>query len=150
MILEKGNMWSIFPATHIFMITTNPVIKNNGGVVMGRGIAKQAKDRWKRLPFVFGKNLQKSGYRNIGRIGDFNGTSIWWFMVKSHWAENAKLDIIQASTDMLDENFGNGIEKELRLRVDLNFPGIGNGGLEREAVLPILQKLPDNIHIWEM
>jgi hypothetical protein len=32
--------------------------------------------------------------------------------------------------------------------IAVNFPGIGNGRLRREAVLPIVQ-LPDQVTIWE-
>jgi len=34
-------------------------------------------------------------------------------------------------------------------RIDLNFPGIGNGKLPRHQVLYLLEDLPDNIHVWE-
>ena len=76
-------------------------------------------------------------------------------MVKNHWAEEAKLNIIAESCAALlhgltprGNKFSNG--KYLHtVRVDLNFPGIGNGKLKREDVLPILEKLPDSVHVWE-
>jgi hypothetical protein len=33
--------------------------------------------------------------------------------------------------------------------VHLNYPGIGNGRLRREDVLPIIALLPDQVTIWE-
>lgn len=141
MILERGDMWSAF-GKGIFMITTNPIKRKDGAIVMGRGIAKEAKDRIPSLPYDFGEKLTASDYRNIGMIGEYSGTPIWWFMVKDHWAEPAKLSIIEASANLLHHI-------KSSIRVDLNFPGIGNGNLPREDVLPFLEDLPDNIHIWE-
>jgi len=34
-------------------------------------------------------------------------------------------------------------------QIHLNFPGIGNGGLPRTQVFPLLQPLPGNVTIWE-
>lgn len=145
MILEKGNMWSVFGRTDIFMITTNPIIKKDGSVVMGRGIALQVKEAFPTLPYDFAEALYREEYRNIGEIGNYDNQDIWWFMVKDHWANKASLNIIDKSVDQLKYGFG-WIKPA---RVDLNFPGIGNGGLNREEVLPYLYELPDNVHIWE-
>lgn len=35
-------------------------------------------------------------------------------------------------------------------KIHLNFPGIGNGGLKRSNVLPLLERLPDNVKVWEL
>lgn len=144
MILEKGNMWSIFETTNNFVITTNPIIKQNGEVVMGAGIAKQARDKFFYLAHDFGLVLERDGYSNVGYINKYNGTNIWWFMVKNHWGSNAQLDIIQDSTTELAY-----IARHSADRFDLNFPGIGNGKLQRDLVLPYLRPLPDNVHVWE-
>lgn len=143
LILERGDMWSVYDSTDVFMITTNPKIKNNGEVVMGRGIAREARDRIPGLAKDFGDMLRKYP-SNIGYIGQYGRPRVYWFMVKDHWAEPARLDIIKRSVDELQHYYGYTDE-----RVDLNFPGIGNGGLPREEVLPLLKDLPDNIHIWE-
>lgn len=142
MILERGDMWSAF-GRGVFMITTNPIRRKDGAVVMGRGIALEAKTRFPSLPYDFGDALERSP-TPIGYIGDYNGTSVYWFMVKDHWRNPASLEIIKDSVEMLDYYYGFTDE-----RVDLNFPGIGNGHLSREEVLPLLQSLPNNIHIWE-
>jgi hypothetical protein len=147
-ILERGDMWSIFGKTDMFMITTNPIIRKDGAGVMGAGIAKQFKDRYPEGPFAFGrvrdpKIVGYQGLTNTGYIGTFDGQEVGFFMVKDHWRQPAKLDIIEDSvTDLLEyvHKFN---------RFDLNFPGIGNGKLAREDVLPLLQELPDNVHVWE-
>lgn len=141
MILEKGNMWDAF-GQGIFMITTNPIIKKDGSVVMGRGIALEAKTKYPDLPYHFGLALAETKYRKIGMIGTFDNVPIWWFMVKHHWRLPASLDVIKESIELV---------KYIKstTRVDLNFPGIGNGKLAKEQVLPLLEELPNNFHIWE-
>lgn len=147
---EKGDMWSIFGKTQRFIITTNPVINSKGAVVMGRGIAKQFADRYPAGPFDMAKNITKDidlGYEPLfGRIHVYDKQAVYYFMVKRHWREAAHPAVIRDAA------------RELRIsamdrpqeRFDLNFPGIGNGKLPREQVLPLLDDLPSNVHIWEL
>lgn len=138
-------MWSIFDKTDHFVITTNPIVKKDGSVVMGRGIALQAKQRFPKLPYDFGECLSWHPTKTCGYIGTYDDTHIWFFMVKHHWAQKADFGVISDSTEQLRilANFAD------ERRFDLNFPGIGNGGLDREDVLSIIQELPDNVHVWE-
>lgn len=135
-------MWDAF-GKGVFMITTNPIRRSDGAIVMGRGIALEAKTKYPSLPFDFGEMLTKYP-ANVGYIGTYDYTRVYWFMVKSHWREDASIDIIKKSVEELQFLYGFTDE-----RVDLNFPGIGNGKLKRESVLPLLESLPNNIHIWE-
>lgn len=161
MILEKGNMWNIFGKTDLFLITTNPIIRENGAVVMGRGIALEAKKRFPNIPYDFARSLKFSalknqthsykkisyGPSNIGPIGTYENQLVGYFMVKEHWNKPADLNIIRNSARELLHctTWIHGFK-----RIDINFPGIGNGKLERENVLPILERyLPDNVHVWE-
>ena len=146
MILEKGNMWDSF-GKGIFMITTNPIIKRDGSVVMGRGIALEAKTKFPELPYKFGDRLKENkAVPFVDYIAHFDNTPIWYFMVKSHWNYPADLKIIENSVKDLIECI---VQENNTLRFDLNFPGIGNGKLCRDDVLPLLQNLPDNVHVWE-
>ena len=148
MILEKGNMWDVYHKTDVFMITTNPIMRQDGAVVMGRGIALEAKTRFPQLPYDFGKRLKELhpeiDQQFVGCIGNYEGTDIYWFQVKHHWKEQADLGVIASSCFYLKHGFD-----WQNKRIDLNFPGIGNGKLPRESVLYLLENLPDNIHIWE-
>lgn len=148
MILEKGDMWSVFGKTTIFMITTNPIMKKDGSIVMGRGIAKQAKEKFPSIPFDFGEQRRKMFLNtyNVGYIGTYEDQDVWYFMVKDHWANKARLDIISNACAEIKTWVSFSEKGE---RIDLNFPGIGNGGLTREEVLPIIETLPNNVHVWE-
>ena len=156
MILERGNMWDVFDNgdTDLFLITTNPTLRKDGAVVMGRGLALQAAKRFPSLPFDFGEKLIhpdfETGPDNTGIIGNYgpHHTSVGYFMVKSHWRQPAVLSIIQ---DSLVDLVHSWQAHDRHTRVDLNFPGIGNGRLKREAVLELLDKYltSDVYHVWE-
>lgn len=155
MILHKGNMWDCFGKVDLFLVTTNPIVNAKGELVMGRGIALEAKKKFPILPKKFADRYKEAchiqGYDdpmypvNTGQGGLFMGQPVGWFMVKHHWAENARLDIIEHSVREL----GGLAESSPHRTYAVNFPGIGNGKLKREDVLPLLEVLPDNVHVWE-
>ena len=162
MILERGNMWDVFGKTDLFLITTNPIRRKDGAVVMGRGIALEAKTKFPDLPYMFGEVLAGAERHqdvgdplyplNVGIIGVCDGQMLGWFMTKTHWRSPSDLAVIEKSVEQLIPweyipTYNDDVRR--RIRIDLNFPGIGNGKLRREDVLPLLQKLPDNVHIWE-
>lgn len=148
MILEKGDMFSIWGKTDLFLFTSNPVANAKGLAVMGRGLAKQLADRYPSIRADFGELLMRPARTlDCDLISTYDNQKVGFFMVKEHWRESAKLPIIRDSVlDLLqwiqetDQEFS---------RIDLNFPGIGNGRLAREDVLPIIKELPNIVHVWE-
>lgn len=152
MILEKGNMWDCFGKVDLFLVTTNPIVTKAGKCVMGRGIAKEMSDRYPEVPFALAGVITYSSdptYKFCGDIGKVDNQQIGYFMVKDHWIEPAKLSIINASVVALLLKLDYMIKYKPDCTVALNFPGIGNGKLKREDVLPLLEVLPDNVHVWE-
>ncbi len=49
-----GNMWTAYEPADLFLITTNSTIRRDGALVMGRGIARQAKERFPDLDVTLG------------------------------------------------------------------------------------------------
>lgn len=143
---EKGNMWDMFGKTDLFLITTNPIVTKAGKLVMGRGIAQQMRDNFPGSDVELARIVRAFPHNPVGNLyyePIFGKQSVGYFMVKDHWGEPAKIPIIMRSVARLIE-----IAPSWR-RIDLNFPGIGYGKLSREEVLPLLETLPDNVHIWE-
>lgn len=141
MILVKGDMWNVFAEVDLFCITTNSTIRRDGALVMGRGIARQARDRFPGLDYELGKFIK----RKRNKLYGFQALSpISIFQVKYNFWEKASLNLITISTEMLQVFI-----KGKNLQVALNFPGIGNGRLSREQVLPIISQLPDNVKVFE-
>lgn len=148
----KGDMWSIYGKTDLFLVTTNPIVNRNGELVMGRGIAKQMADRFPgaakefAIQTAIGRTTGNPFVSTLYYESVFGKQTVGYFMVKAHWKEPAKITIIMQSTAALIRLAN---RSKLMQRIDLNFPGIGNGKLDRDYVKPLLDYLPDNVYIWE-
>jgi hypothetical protein len=51
-------MWTAYQSADLFLITTNATITARGALVMGRGIARQAKERFPGLNVALGRQMQ--------------------------------------------------------------------------------------------
>ena len=145
MIRETGNMWSVFDTADYFLVTTNSYIRNDGELVMGRGIARQAKRRFPGLSAILGDRIQHLSLYGL-EITEVSDLTAWIgaFQVKRHYMYPAETDIIKYATGKLKAL----AEQFPRVRYDLNFPGIGCGKLTKDQVTPIIEVLPDNVHVW--
>lgn len=149
MIRERGNMWDIERETDLFCITTNAYIRSDERLVMGRGIAREAMTRWPELPIIAGRKISHLGcygllQLKLPSLKRALVPMLGLFQVKRHWAHAAELELIAYSTGCLEVVARNNPH----MRIDLNFPGVGNGKLKQELVLPIIERLPDNVHVW--
>ena len=149
MRLRHGNMWRVFDDADLFVVTTNSVIKTSGELVMGKGIARQARDRFPHLAKRFGDEVRRMGDEPYGLITllPFSGTDIdkmAAFQVKRHFMNMADIHLIEMSAAHLSE-WG---ERHPGAVIHMNFPGIGNGGLGVEDVLPVIHRMPDNVFVW--
>lgn len=142
---KVGDMWSVYDNAALFCITTNAYVTQFEKLTMGRGIAKQARDRFPGLDERFGANLVNR-QMHLGKYGIIVDvfTRICAFQVKYHWRDKASVELIDYSIEKLLDFMGDN-----EFAVHLNFPGIGNGGLHKKDVLPHLLCLPNCITIWE-
>jgi hypothetical protein len=146
---KTGDMWSAYNAVDLFLITTNGTIKRNGALVMGRGIARQARDQFPGLDAVLGKQILAI-CGNQGQYGllispRWPEARLGAFQVKRHYSQPAGLELVRHSVAMLCA----WCRDHPHAQIALNCPGIGNGRLRREDVLPILRQLPEQVVIWE-
>ena len=146
MIYKYGDMfedrhdkdtWTLF--------TGNSYVNKNDELVMGRGAALQAKKIWPALPKFLGMIIAN----DCGHLGDYYliGDGIMRvgvFQVKRHFKSPAALDIINHSARTLVS----WATASPQLTFNLNYPGIGYGRLTVGEVEPLLQYLPDNVHVW--
>lgn len=142
-VFKQGNMWSCFEDVDHFLITTNSIIKNNGALVMGAGIAKQVRDRWPGIDKEIGAAIKRT-CGNGGTYGVILGKKIGLFQVKHHFKDKASLELIAYSANILKALAEAAPDRKFAL----NFPGIGNGKLSYEQVLPLVNDLPDNVQVW--
>lgn len=140
-----GNLWD-YPAD-VRIITTNGTINSKGECVMGRGCAREAKERFPSLPKALAAKVKAEGNHpyefTFAEREGWLGPQVHLisFPVKREWFELADLNLIRTSAlqlaRMLDPN---------KIYV-MPRPGCGNGKRTWEEVKPLLQFLPDNVHV---
>ncbi len=149
MKLAKGNMWDT-PA-HMYIITGNSTVRRDGSLVMGRGAAKEASIRFPGCNRRFGKMIiGHKGPEDYGFLWTdyaYANVKLGLFQVKYYWGHDADLELIAFSEEKLRTQI---LTHWRKLNISMNFPGIGNGRLDRALVLPIIERLPDNVTIWEL
>ncbi|MAU00704.1 MAG: hypothetical protein KC449_22540 [Anaerolineales bacterium] len=146
---KRGDMWTTFAAADLFLITTNSAIRKDGVLIMGRGIARQARERFPGLAEALGQHILNT----CGELGEYSllisprwpTAKLGAFQVKRHYNQTACLELIRRSTAALRA----WCIEYPDASVHLNFPGVGYGRLRREDVLPIIALLPDQVTIWE-
>jgi hypothetical protein len=153
MKLIKGNLWDF--KDEAILVTCNSYIRKDGEVVMGRGAALEFKERFPLLPIIFGDQISRH-YGALKKYGillsSISGYTfrsgqkyLGLFQVKYHFKNPADISLIEFSTNGLMKFI-----KDIPLNsVSMNFPGVGYGRLQRELILPIIEKLPDNVSIYE-
>ena len=150
----KGNILSQFetPCTNkLLVFTANSVLKGDQQLVMGAGIAKAVRDRFPGVDSFFGKGLARHMHNNpeqydkFGLLrGVYHGQSIAALQTKYNWTNDSVLDLIEFSLDKLVV-----IAREYD-EVHMTIPGIGNGNLSKELVLPLLDRNWQTcMYIWE-
>lgn len=151
MIELSLDIWSVHdpsPASKVWIgITTNGIVKRDGCLVMGRGVAAQAKSKLPNIDLRLGTHVTDSG-NTILMMHDLKAFS---FPVKHHWHDRADLELIRASA--IDLKTLIDCEHHRGSTFYLPRPGCGNGGLTWQTqVKPVLQSvdLPDNVFIVSM
>jgi hypothetical protein len=81
---QCGDIWSVYEQADLFLITTNATLKGNGALVMGRGLARQARDRFPGLDLALGQAIAA----RCGHLGRYQ------LLVSPHWPR-AKLGAFQ-------------------------------------------------------
>jgi hypothetical protein len=147
MKLSRGDMWSVYDQADLFLVTTNGVVSKDDKLVMGAGIAKQARDRFPGLDKALGKAVLTTGLPYGLLVSHrWPKAKLGAFQTKDCWTEGASPALIDLSTHNLLE----WCKEHPTAQVHLNMPGVGLGGLPRELVLPILEPLPDTVTVWEL
>lgn len=164
MRILNQDLWSA--KADLVVVTCNGYVKD-GRLVMGRGAAKEAADRYPTLQKRAGERLlfgQFSKYRDcfvygftplLSAVGDkeihIRRIVVGLLQVKYHFRDKAELPLIGYSIvkmnnwlENIDRVWGKGDIKSIAM----NFPGIGYGGLRREEVEPLLRDLDDRVTIY--
>jgi hypothetical protein len=123
-------------------VTTNGVLDRHGCLVMGAGIALEAKMKFPSLPEIWGKEVKKRGMGPVFAVSELENVnySIISFPTKYDWRTPSSIDLIMGSCRILkrvsDER---GWDRILVPR-----PGCQNGKLEWSFVRSKISKILDD------
>ena len=146
--MPKFKFGNMFKSNGVIIATTNSFIRNDGKLAMGRGSAKQLRDSFRGIDKIFGDKI-KNICGHLGIYGllfyneGFNNFGI--FQTKIDFKDKSITALIKKSTDMLRIH---SLKNENET-FNLGFPGIGNGKLNKNTIMDIIEILPDNVIIWE-
>lgn len=134
MLEASGDLWE-YPAEYR-VVTTNAILRSNGCLVMGAGVAKQARDRFPGLDKKLGDLVKRYGNRPfLCREED-----LITLPTKTNWREKSCPTLISRSVMELVRI----VNKFNIASVVMTRPGCGNGGLEWSQVKPLLMDVLDD------
>ena len=133
----KGNIFQYIEKADAVCVTTNGIIKKDGSLVMGKGIAQAFAKRYPKLPFILGGHVNRYGNRPFRvKEGDIYIVS---FPTKHDWRDKSDIELIRKSASELvsmADKFG-------WHKIILPRPGCGYGQLNWGAVKGIIDPILD-------
>lgn len=122
----------------VIVIPTNGIVKTDGRLVMGKGIALEAKNKYKNLDLYLGYQVNRHYnrcfvYYTIDNI-------IVSFPTKYHYKEKSCITLVERSTKELVE-IANWFKLET---IYLPKVGCGLGNLDWNKVKPLLERYLDD------
>tara|TARA_R110000824_G_scaffold17485_6_gene70868 strand:- start:747 stop:1289 length:543 start_codon:yes stop_codon:yes gene_type:complete len=149
-----GNIWDYWQhelgeygnkRNYIAVIPTNGVVKENGELMMGAGVARQAVTMVRRIPLVLGDFVTQYGNKSFCLPLMNERIPMATFPTKEHWRSPSTLERIEESATQL-ARWAKMNSSYIYL---LPPPGCGLGKLLYKDVQPIIAPiLPDNV--WVM
>jgi len=140
-----------FVNTSLLEAHTQTVVNTVNTVgVMGKGLAKHFASKYPEM-FKHYKRYCLSGDLDIGKLWLWKASDQWVlnFPTKKHWRNPSKLEYIEVGLQKFIEKYE---EKGI---TEISFPrlGCGNGGLDWDAVRPLMElylaKLPIAVYIHD-
>ncbi len=136
-VVEK-NLWDAHAEGKTVVITTNGYVNGRGLAVMGRGVARQAAERFPSLPRQLAERIYTEGKTGGNRVHHFQEERIITFPVKHKWFEDADLELICKSAVELVALLDKLPQEK---PVAMPKPGCGNGKLKWGDVEPVLDSI---------
>jgi len=151
MIEEEQDFWRIAEQQDVdaLVCTTNNMVKMNGSLVMGRGIAEQFNAKFKYLAWNWGQIVDK--YKDIDiedyhllldgpRMLGHNKFYVVGLQTKFHWKDDSPIELIEASC----KNLKKLVDIMQWQKIIMTRPGCGNGGLQWRTVRSKIRKYLDD------
>lgn len=143
MKVEVGNIWD-YPAD-VICIPTCGVLDSSGNLVMGAGVALQAKTIHYQLPQIFGDHVSKYGNTpTYTRVSTTQPKVIVSFPTKYHWKDPSNINLIENSARCIQAHFSIHSSKIVPPRIVLPPVGCGLGGLKWKDVYEVINPILDD------
>ena len=128
------------------LFTGNSTIRRDGGLVMGRGLARAVRDRFPGIDRELARAIGRRAEYGVAVADGFciGRAAVGAFQVKRFWGDAADLGLIAHSVKCQNAL----LEPEAAdYRVVLNYPGIGNGRLTLAQVAPLIAGLDARVMV---
>jgi len=137
---REGNL---FNEPGLKIITASSFLTGDSKLVMVKGPELELRILFPGIDKLFGEIIHET-CGHLGIYGLLIDTAFGLFQVKCDFRQEADLELIRFSTFLLTVE-----AQKIGGIIHLNYPGNGNGKLPEEAIKPLLNILPDNVHVWE-
>ncbi len=134
---------SFLSAPGIKIVTASSFLTSERKLFMGKGLARDLKIKVAGIDKIFGSLILENG-GHLGRYGLLIYERWGVFQVKCRFNEKPDLELITFGIERVRE-----FAQDTGYIIHLEYPGIQDGQLSKEEVGPILNDLPNNVHVWE-
>ena len=95
----SGDIWDYHDVGHWIVITTNGSVRKDDAAVIGMGVARQARQRFPKLPKELGNRIKGCSmaygeWSQGNTLKIFHQYMIITFPVKNHWRDTASMSLI--------------------------------------------------------
>lgn len=139
MKIKKENILNSKTKYCAICVTTNGIVKSNGRLVMGAGVAKAFLNEYPNLDLELGQKVKQ--YGNIPFVIYKKGIAIVSFPTKHHWKHKSDIGLIMNSAKALSKIASSRFWTQIALPA----PGVGHGGLDWSTqVKPNIERILDD------
>ncbi len=135
----QGDLWNWYRCGAWIAVTTNGVVRKTGELVMGKGVAAQALQRFPSIGKRLGTLVTEQG----NRVFALEDLRLIAFPTKHDWRSPSDLDLISRSARELAAYLLAAPHITADLPFVLPAPGMGLGSLTWKQIEPRLQPLRD-------
>lgn len=138
-VVLNQNIWDLDLSKWGICITTNGVLDSRYHLVMGAGIALEAKQRFPSLPEYFGRMVKQHGNNVYYWPSILDQVSIFSFPTKHHRKDKSSLSLIRQSCEQLVSVSSRYLGKSTPIAIPA--PGCNHVGLLWDQVEPTLNEV---------
>jgi hypothetical protein len=146
---KNGGVMAVFKTGDLLdtpgikIVTACSYLTVDGTLFMGKGLARELKVKVLGIDEIFGRMLLSNG-GHLGSYGLMNYEKYAVLQVRRHYDDKPDLALISFGIQRLRI-----FAEETGYIIHLEYPGLAYKELTPREVGPILNALPDNIHVWE-